>query len=315
MPYLAEHIRATVDAFARTPRNEQFTRVFRVLAEGWAGRRVVEIEYDAGAYEPGKGTERRRVQPWAIEPSALTHALYLIGWDEGRQARRTFKVERILSASLTPHTFTADSAATIALDMLRAWDVIADEDPIEVVIRFSASVAKRAAGKAKAGLDKLKRTLGFTGVDDVFNVPQRDLATNRLIAGRDYFLDFGTLIINDRNWVTLDKWQRSMELFMRYVAPAFIPREQQARRRRMVDGVADSRRRRPCSGVSQFPRRTPIRRTPFTRRMPAASSGLKSLASAASYATRRTASRSCWPTSTPRWPACSHPRSSSWAPR
>lgn len=48
---------------------------------------------------------------------------------------------------------------------------------------------------------------------------------------------FGTLIINDRNWVTLDKWQRSMELFMRYVAPAFIPREQQNRRRRMVDGV------------------------------------------------------------------------------
>ena len=35
-----------------------------------------------------------------------------------------------------------------------------------------------------------------------------------------------------------------------------------------------SSNRRPCSGVSQFPSRTPRRRTPLTRRMPAASSGL-----------------------------------------
>jgi predicted DNA-binding transcriptional regulator YafY len=135
-PVLAEHIQATVDAFAETPRNETFTRVFRVLAEGWANRRVIDIEYDAGVYEPGRGSRRARVRPWAIEPSALTHALYLIGWDESRAGRRTFKVERILSASLTPDTFDDEQAATGAHDMLRAWDVIADEEPVEVVIRF-----------------------------------------------------------------------------------------------------------------------------------------------------------------------------------
>ncbi|CAN5630046.1 WYL domain-containing protein [soil metagenome] len=144
-PVLAEHIQATVDAFADTPRNETFTRVFRVLAEGWANRRVINIQYDAGVYEPGRGSRRARVRPWAIEPSALTHALYLIGWDESREGRRTFKVERILSASLTPETFDDEEAATVAHDMLRAWDVIADEEPVEVVIRFSAGVARRAA--------------------------------------------------------------------------------------------------------------------------------------------------------------------------
>ena len=46
---------------------------------------------------------------------------------------------------------------------------------------------------------------------------------------------------------------------------------------------------RPCSAVSQSPSRTPIRRTPLTRRMPAASSGLSNPESAASYATRLTA--------------------------
>jgi proteasome accessory factor B len=144
-PVLAEHIQATVDAFATTPTNEQFTRVFRVLAEGWANRRVVEIEYDSGVYDPSKGSRRTRVHPLAIEPSALTHALYLMGWDEERKARRTFKVERILTAVLTPETFEAPVGYSAAQDLLRAWDVIADEEPVSVVIRFSPAVAKRAA--------------------------------------------------------------------------------------------------------------------------------------------------------------------------
>ncbi|HUG49017.1 MAG TPA: WYL domain-containing protein [Candidatus Limnocylindria bacterium] len=144
-PVLAEHIQATALAFSETPRNERFTRVFRVLAEAWAGRRVVEIEYGAGVYDPGRAPRRTRVRPWAIEPSALTHALYLIGWDESREARRTFKVERILSASLTPETFEPEGGGAPAIDMARAWDVIADEEPVDIVLRFSPAVARRVA--------------------------------------------------------------------------------------------------------------------------------------------------------------------------
>jgi predicted DNA-binding transcriptional regulator YafY len=144
-PVLAEHIQATVDAFSTTPPNERFTRVFRVLAEAWAHRRVVDIEYDAGVYDPARGSRRTRVRPLAIEPSALTHALYLMGWDESRDAQRTFKVERIISASLTPETFTVAEGSAPARDLLRAWDVIANEEPVVVVIRFSPAVARRAA--------------------------------------------------------------------------------------------------------------------------------------------------------------------------
>jgi len=144
-PVLAEHIEATVDVFSRTPPNARFTTVFRVLAEGWAKQRVVEIEYDAGVYDASKGNRKAKVRPLAIEPSALTHALYLLAWDEGRKARRTFKVERILSASLTPATFEPIEGYSAADELALAWDVIADEDPLNVVIRFSPAVAKRAA--------------------------------------------------------------------------------------------------------------------------------------------------------------------------
>jgi len=106
---------------------------------------VVEIEYDAGVYDPSKGARKTRVRPLFIEPSALTHALYLIAFDEERGAQRTFKVERILAASLTPQTFDPPPGETPANELLRAWDVIADEEPIDIVIRFSPAVAKRAA--------------------------------------------------------------------------------------------------------------------------------------------------------------------------
>jgi proteasome accessory factor B len=143
-PVLAEHLHATVDAYASTPRNDRFTRVLRVLTKGWAERRVVMIDYGPGVYDPGKAARQTRVRPFALEPSAHTRALYLIGYDEARRARRTFKVERILDASLTPETFEGRTS-DIARDLLAAWDVVSDEPSVRVVVRFATDVAARVA--------------------------------------------------------------------------------------------------------------------------------------------------------------------------
>jgi proteasome accessory factor B len=144
-PVLAEHVRASADLVGARPRDERFTRVFRTLTEAWARSRVVEIEYDAAAYDPSRGIRRARVRPYAIEPSALTHALYLVGFDEERAARRTFKVERIRAATLTPGTFDPDEGAATAAELARGWDVISDEPLETVAIRFSPEVARRVA--------------------------------------------------------------------------------------------------------------------------------------------------------------------------
>ena len=141
---LAEHLRGTVDAYTVTPADEQFTRVFRELTRGWAERRVVQIEYRRDAYDPGKGTQTRRVRPHAIEPSATTRALYLIGYDETVGGRRTFKIERIVNASVTPESFD-DPQSDIARDLLSAWDVVSDQPQHRIVVRFSPDVAARAA--------------------------------------------------------------------------------------------------------------------------------------------------------------------------
>ena len=46
---------------------------------------------------------------------------------------------------------------------------------------------------------------------------------------------FGTLLINCRDWVTTDKWNRSLEMFARYVMPQFTKRENMARRQRLAN--------------------------------------------------------------------------------
>lgn len=142
---LADHVQATADLVASRPPDQRFTHVFRTLTEAWARRRVVEIEYDAAAYDPSRGVRRARVRPYAIEPSALTHALYLIGFDEERGGRRTFKVERIRDATLTPETFEAEEAGVTAVELARGWDVISDQALETVVVRFSPAIARRVA--------------------------------------------------------------------------------------------------------------------------------------------------------------------------
>lgn len=141
-PVLAEQLQATADAFSDTPADETFTRVLRGLTQALAERRPVELEYDSRAYDPTRGMRHVRLHPYAIEPSANTRALYVIGWDEERQARRTYKVERIRSVTLTTTTFPAQ-APSVAAEMRNAWDVVGDDTPAQIAIRFTPSVAQR----------------------------------------------------------------------------------------------------------------------------------------------------------------------------
>jgi predicted DNA-binding transcriptional regulator YafY len=139
-PALAEHVERTLGMLASHARDEAFSRHVHLLTRAWSERRVVDLDYD-----PAHGSERRRatVRPYLIEPSLQTHALYLIGWDETRDAVRTFKVERIRDVGLTPRTFEPPETAAFVEMFRNAWDIIADQPPVAVDLRFSPAVAAR----------------------------------------------------------------------------------------------------------------------------------------------------------------------------
>ena len=140
---LAEHVEQTLAILAKAPRDERFSDHVETLTRAWAERRVVTIDYEPAKYGPQSTRRTATVRPYLIEPSLQTHALYLIGFDEEKAGLRTFKIERIRAISMTPRTFEPpDPAAT--QDALRgAWDIIADQSPIDVVLRFVPDVAAR----------------------------------------------------------------------------------------------------------------------------------------------------------------------------
>jgi predicted DNA-binding transcriptional regulator YafY len=142
-PALAEHVDRTLGTLASHPRDETFSRHVHLLTRAWAERRVVALDYDPARYGPGSERRKALVRPYLIEPSLQTHALYLIGWDETRDAVRTFKIERIRDVALTPRTFEPPETEAFDSAFQRAWDIIADQPPVEVELRFAPEVAAR----------------------------------------------------------------------------------------------------------------------------------------------------------------------------
>jgi predicted DNA-binding transcriptional regulator YafY len=141
---LREHVARSLDVLQDAPLDPDFIDHVRQLTRAWAERRVVEIEYEGAAYEGRPGERSRRtVRPFLIEPSLQTHALYLLGWDEDRGAMRTFKIERIRDVRVTPRGFEPPEGAMLERDLRRGWDIIADQPPTDVVLRFSPAVADR----------------------------------------------------------------------------------------------------------------------------------------------------------------------------
>jgi predicted DNA-binding transcriptional regulator YafY len=141
---LRDHVSRSLDVMQDAPLDPDFIENVRQLTRAWAERRVVEIVYEGAAYEGRPGERSRRtVRPFLIEPSLQTHALYLIGWDEDRDAMRTFKIERIRDVRVTPRGFEPPEGASLERDLRRGWDIIADQPPTEVVLRFSPTVADR----------------------------------------------------------------------------------------------------------------------------------------------------------------------------
>ena len=155
---LREHVARSLDILQDAPLDPDFIDHVRQLTRAWAERRVVDIEYEGAAFEGRAGERSRRtVRPFLIEPSLQTHALYLIGWDEDRDAVRTFKVERIRDVRVTPRSFEPPEEASLERDLRRGWDIIADQPPVEIVLQFSPSVADRVAETVWHPLQKTER--------------------------------------------------------------------------------------------------------------------------------------------------------------
>jgi proteasome accessory factor B len=138
---IARHVAATMLAIGEHDPNEPFTRSFSAVARGWAEGRVVELTYD-----PGTGAVKTtRVHPYFLEPDAALRSVYLIGFDEPANAMRTYKVERIRSATLTQQRYEIPDDFDPDVWLANSWGIwSSDSTPSQRIrLRFDASVAHR----------------------------------------------------------------------------------------------------------------------------------------------------------------------------
>jgi predicted DNA-binding transcriptional regulator YafY len=138
---IARHVAATMLVVGEHDRNEPFSRSFSAVARGWAEGRVVEIDYD-----PGSGERKRtRVRPYFLEPDAALRSVYLIGFDEAAAAMRTYKVERIQSATLTQDRYDIPDDFDPDRWLADAWGIWSPNStpPVRVRLRFQPDIAHR----------------------------------------------------------------------------------------------------------------------------------------------------------------------------
>jgi predicted DNA-binding transcriptional regulator YafY len=138
---IARQVTATMSSLAERQRNEPFTRAFATVARGWAEGRVVEIEYESSRGTP----HRSRVRPYLIEPWAAGRSVYLICHDETAGAMRTYKIERIQQATLSPDRYEIPGDFDADRWLADAWGIWSSDGtaPVEVRLRFAPEVARR----------------------------------------------------------------------------------------------------------------------------------------------------------------------------
>ena len=102
-PALSEQVRKTMDWMQKLPKDEKLMRILATVAEAWVSQRRLKVAYRPLAAEKAR---ERVIEPYYIEPAAPGHASYVIAYCHLKKGIRTFKIERIESAELTPETYT-----------------------------------------------------------------------------------------------------------------------------------------------------------------------------------------------------------------
>ena len=141
---LRSTVERTVEQIAEVRGDPEAQQLLRKVAGAWISSRVVEFDYVAAWSNPG-ATRHARVRPYLIEPSAATLATYLIGYDEGRDAMRTFRLDRMSNVQVGITTFVRPRDIELEKQLSAAWDIVADQPLEEIVVRFSPAVAARVA--------------------------------------------------------------------------------------------------------------------------------------------------------------------------
>jgi CRISPR-associated endonuclease/helicase Cas3 len=134
-------LQTTVEHTWELPSDPEKQAIFETLVQSWIRQYYVRIGY-RGLH--AIHTQTYDVAPYLFEPSPWGEGTYVIGYSERYNGLATFKLERIERAVLTTQPFTLPESIDNDVLLRHAWGIWTSEsEPVRVVLRFSAYVARR----------------------------------------------------------------------------------------------------------------------------------------------------------------------------
>jgi len=116
--------------------NNRHTAVLEAIAKGWGTGHKVQIAYCS---PKGNILHERIIAPYTLEPTDA--GIYVIGYDEATDEIRTFKLERLQTASVLPEPYIIPLDFDPATYLKNSWRMMTGDQPVEVILRFVPDAA------------------------------------------------------------------------------------------------------------------------------------------------------------------------------
>ncbi len=168
---LRNAIQDTLDWMQKLPKNDRHIRTLAALADAWVNHRQVRLTYLALDSEQ---PEERIVEPYFIEPAAVAHSSYLIGYCHRSDSLRTFKIERILSIEVLPLTYTVPADFDANTYLSPSWGIAVGQEVKTVKLRFAPELRRLMEETVWHPSQKLQATVnGYLNMTlQVFDTPE-----------------------------------------------------------------------------------------------------------------------------------------------
>ena len=138
-------LKSTEDIERRTLQHQDKGQAMAAVAEAWFKRQVIEFDY----HKPGdSGRPRKNVlEVYFLEVARTNLGMYVIGYERGRQALRTYKLSRMrrVRAVGEPEAYTIPKDFNPRHYLSNAWGVVGSSGgtPVEVRLRFRPEATYR----------------------------------------------------------------------------------------------------------------------------------------------------------------------------
>lgn len=146
------HLKRAADRVLANQEGQRQIAVMEALAEGWGTGYKVRIGYRS----PRSGQLRERLlAPYALEPTPS--GIYVIGHDDWANDIRTFKLDRLETAVVTPRKFIIPETFDLEAHLASGWRIMAGDTISEVVLQFTPEVTSHIYERQWHPTQKLER--------------------------------------------------------------------------------------------------------------------------------------------------------------